>query len=309
MKRTFWLKPLLAFGLIGLSSAASADLFTNNSGWPTYKHKLSLGLLSIQPQAESGPLRLSVPDSILPSAQAFQASDDTTVDVANSETPGLFYTYSINKNWGIEVFGGLPPEIELHGKGTVVAPANLVSLPNLPIIGQLPVLGGGLNVGGLTQVLDLGDMNGKPLATAKAWSPTVIATYTFFDEHAFIRPYLGFGMSYSFFTDLEMNPRVEEQLNEKALLIAAITANPNALEIRVKPDAEPVFSAVGTIGLNINLTKQFGITASASYLPTRTTIEINATDSKGHLVANAKSDVDIDPIIYFVALSYRFGTK
>lgn len=77
-----------------------------------YRHKLSLGYLMIRPQSVGHGLDVSIPSAILPSAQSFTASNvETRVGEAN--TPGLFYSYAIDDHWGIEVFGGIPPEVEL----------------------------------------------------------------------------------------------------------------------------------------------------------------------------------------------------
>lgn len=270
-----------------------------------YRHKLSAGWLMVRPQGESKVLRLRVPDALLPSAQSFDAAVSTRL--ADVDTPGLFYTYSITDHWGIEVFGGVPPDVELVGKGVINAPVTVIKLPPLPIVGSLPGLGGELQAGGLTQLLDAGDPAVNPLATAKAWVPTVITTYTFFGRNALIRPYVGLGLTYGFLTDPEVNPNAVAKLNEKGPLLALITNNPRADRVTAEAEADPFFSAVATLGLNINLTRQLGILASATYVPAETTLHLRIKDRDEKIVATADTDIKIDPFIFFVALSYRFN--
>lgn len=271
-----------------------------------YKHKLSLGYLMIRPQSVGHGLDVSIPSAILPSAQNFTANNVET-RVGNADTPGLFYTYAIDEHWGIEVFGGVPPEIELYGKGVVNAPVTVISLPPLPIIGQLPGLGGQLEAGGLTELLDAGYPGNNPLATGKTWSPTVITTYTLFDKNALIRPYIGLGLTYGFLTDIKVNPNITKSLNEKGALIALITGNPDATTVSIEGEADPFFSAVGTLGVDVNLTEQFGLKASATYVPSSTDVRLKIKDSKGKQIGEASSNIPIDPLIFFVAISYRFN--
>ncbi|MGH8493703.1 MAG: OmpW/AlkL family protein [Moraxellaceae bacterium] len=271
-----------------------------------YKHKLSLGYLMLRPQGVGHGLDVSIPTAILPSAQNFTAENIET-RVGESNTIGLFYSYAIDQHWGIEVFGGIPPEVELYGSGVAYAPVTVLQLPPLPIIGNLPLFGGQLQAGGLTELLNAGDPANNPIATAKAWSPTIITTYTFFDKNALIRPYLGLGMTYGFLTDIKINPHVTESLNEKGALIALLTLNPDASTVSIEGEADPFFSAVGTVGVDVNLTEKFGLKASASYIPSSTDVRLKIKDSKGQQIGEATTNIPIDPFIFFVAVSYRFN--
>lgn len=291
-----------------LTFAAESDIWAPKSPVveeTLYKHKISLGYLMIRPQSVGHGLDVSIPGAILPSAQNFTANNVET-RVADANTPGLFYSYAIDDHWGIEIFGGIPPEIELHGKGVVNAPVTVISLPPLPIIGQLPGLGGQLQAGGLTELLDAGAPGNNPLATGKTWSPTVITTYTLFDKNALIRPYIGLGLTYGFLTDIKVNPNITQSLNEKGALIALITGNPDATTVSIEGEADPFFSAVGTLGVDVNLTERFGLKASATYVPSSTDVRLKIKDSKGKEIGQASSNIPIDPLIFFVAVSYRF---
>lgn len=271
-----------------------------------YRHKISVGQLMIRPQSQGKGLTVSIPSAVLPSASYFHA-DNVTTTVGDSDTPGIFYSYAIDDHWGIEVFGGIPPDIDLYGNGVINAPVTVLQLPPLPIIGSLPGFGGQLQAGGLTQLLDAGDPANNPIATGKAWSPTVIATYTLFDRNARLRPYVGLGLSYGFLTDIKVNPHITEDLNSKGALIALITGNPNATSVSIKGEADPFFTAVGTLGVDVRLTEKLGLKFSASYVPSSTDVRLKIYDSVGTEIGEVSSNILIDPVIYFAAVSYRFN--
>ena len=61
--------------------------------------------------------------------------------------------------------------------------------------------------------VDLGDPANNPLATARQWSPAALLQYYFFDSSFALRPYLGLGFTYTWFTDVELNAAFDDTLN------------------------------------------------------------------------------------------------
>lgn len=271
-----------------------------------YHHKLSLGYLFVRPQGVAHGVDVTIPNAALPSLQSFNAAD-VDARVANFGTPGLFYSYAINDHWGVQLFGGIPPEIKLMGQGVINAPVTVLKLPPLPIVGNLPGFGGQLQAGGLTELLDAGAPANNPIATGKAWTPTAITTYTFFDRNALIRPFVGVGFTYGFLTNVKVNPNVTDALNQKAALLVLLTGDADAQKVTVKGEADPFFSAVGTLGVNVNFTKQLGLEASASYVPSATKVRIKIYDQKDVQIGETSTTIPINPYIFFVALTYRFN--
>lgn len=269
-----------------------------------YRHKLSVGYLMLRPQSVGHGLNVSLPTAIVPPARNFTA-DNVETRVGDVETLGIFYSYAFDEHWGLELFGGIPPEVELYAQGSINLPVTVLQLPPLPINPGLPNFGGQLQPGGATELLNIGDPANNPIATGKAWLPTVIATYTFFDNNALIRPYLGLGLSYGFLTDIKINPHVTAALNERGALLALITGN--ASTVSLEGEADPFLSVVGTLGVDINLTEQLGFKASASYMPSSTEARVLIRDSKGQQIGEISSDIPIDPLIFFLAFSYRFN--
>jgi outer membrane protein len=95
----------------------------------------------------------------------------TNVDVKDTNTLYLAYARRINKDWDVELAFGNPPKTETVGKG----PATLGSAPYA----------------------------GQVLLTAKWFSPTILLQYKFLDESSQFRPYVGAGINFTHFYDIQ----------------------------------------------------------------------------------------------------------
>lgn len=87
-------------------------------------------------------------------------------DLRDARTMSLIYERRISGPWSVVVQAGAPPVIQVDGAGTGAA---------------------------------LGSVG-----TARAWFPAVLATYTFIGLSG-IRPYVGAGVNYAFFTDRQVS--------------------------------------------------------------------------------------------------------
>jgi outer membrane protein len=96
------------------------------------------------------------------------------VDVKNVTTPYFAYLRRLTPHLVAQLAAGVPPKTETVGKG----PATLGSVP----------------------------FNGQVVSTAKWFSPSVLVNYVFLDEEAALRPYLGVGVNYTRFYDLQSTP-------------------------------------------------------------------------------------------------------
>src|SRR5215831_17187511 len=94
-----------------------------------------------------------------------------SVDVKDTNTLYLAYVRRIDKDWDIEFAFGNPPKTETVGKG----PATLGSAP----------------------------YDGQVIATAKWFSPSILIQYKFLDESSAFRPYIGAGLNYTHFYDIQ----------------------------------------------------------------------------------------------------------
>jgi outer membrane protein len=97
---------------------------------------------------------------------------DSDVETGNAATLALVYERRLTPNWGAELALGIPPRID--GDAT----------------GQLADL---LKAAGLS----------KTVLSAKNVSPTFFVNYYFGDASAKWRPYLGAGINYTYFADIE----------------------------------------------------------------------------------------------------------
>ena len=93
------------------------------------------------------------------------------LDVNSVSTPYFAYLRRVSPHWVAQLAAGIPPKTETVGKG----PATLGSVP----------------------------FDGQVVSTAKWFSPSLIMNYVFRDESAALRPYLGLGVNYTKFYDLQ----------------------------------------------------------------------------------------------------------
>ena len=93
------------------------------------------------------------------------------VDVKSVSTPYVAYIRRLAPHWVLELAAGVPPKTETVGKG----PAMLGSVP----------------------------FDGQVVSSAKWFSPSLIVNYVFREETETWRPYLGVGINYTKFYDLQ----------------------------------------------------------------------------------------------------------
>src|SRR6478752_1982533 len=94
--------------------------------------------------------------------------------VDSSDTLGLNAQYFIDSNWAVEGVIGVPPKFKLQGTGT------------LGPIGEL--------------------------GEASQWSPTLLAKYYFLEGDAKLRPFVGVGATYVWYSDVKLTPGLQGAL-------------------------------------------------------------------------------------------------
>src|SRR5262249_38242843 len=130
-------------------------------------------------------------------------------------TPYFAYVRRLNSHFGVELAVGWPPLTKTEGKG----PAKVGSVP----------------------------YNGQVVVTARWLAPTLLLTYSFLDESAVLRPYIGAGITSAWF----YSPQSTAAGN-------AATGGPTriALPVSVGPAA--------TVGLSYRITRHFSMYGSFS---------------------------------------------
>jgi len=185
----------------------------------------------------------------------------SSANVTSSDTLGLSATYFLDSNWGIEGVVGVPPKFKLEGGGSL-AP-----------IGEL--------------------------GNARQWSPALLGKYYFNDGNAAFRPYVGLGLTYVWYSDVELTPGMQNALGGLIRRPAGSTVTSAKLD----SSWAPVFN----IGAAYQIDKHWGVSLSVSYIPLKTTAKLTTTSAAtGAQLATSEASLKINPIVPFVAVTYRY---
>lgn len=248
---------------------------------------VSLGWFHIMPQQSSQPLTTHVaPTPIntplrLPSSFT---SSGTGLASNNADTLGLVFSHYLTDHIAITSVAGVPPTFKIYGHGTIKPP------------GPAGALGS----------QDIGQAGVNPIVkSVRQWSPALLFQYYFASPTSKFRPFVGVGVSYNFFTNFELNPNFVQstQQNLGAILAAgAGKPGPTSVEAKASSSWAPVFNA----GAMYNINEHWGVTASVTYIPLKTTSSVIIKAADGTQLAVTQSELKADPIITYLALSYRF---
>ncbi len=193
------------------------------------------------------------------------------VDVDDDTQLGLSLTYMLNQSVGIEVLGATPFKHGISLSGAAGAATNY-----------------------------------QDIATTKHLPPTVTFNYHFMDPAAKFQPYVGMGLNYTMFFEEKATTTLD---NTGVFdLLASSTGNlpPGTITdvANTKVDLDDSFGVAIHAGFDYMLTESIGLNASYYWIDIDTTAEIK-TDSNAGAV-KAAVDVDIDPSVYMIGMSYKF---
>ncbi|PZT85160.1 MAG: OmpW family protein [Acinetobacter sp.] len=241
-----------------------------------------------------------------------QWNDNAGLEADDVDTLGLTLNYYVNDNVSLQLIGGIPPKVDINGKGKVVAPFSGTATPSglASAIGQLDLLKD-------IPITDLG-AHGKA-ASARAWTPALTAQYHFGKSGVNkLRPYLGAGIVYGHFDKIKLNGGVEQDLVNAGHMIqnvldgqagsALVNSGSSSADPHVKVDTDDAFGAVLTAGFTYDFNDRWFSTMSLTYMPNfNNKATISVTDSKtGKELIHATTKVDLDPLITYVGVGYRF---
>lgn len=132
----------------------------------------------------------------------------TGLEAEDVDTLGLTFNYHINDNVSLQVIGGIPPKVDIKGKGMITAPLSGFAEPGGIVGGLFP---DGLPLDYDVPITDLSSY-GKA-ASARAWTPAFQAQYQFGKSGVNkFRPYVGAGIMYAYFNDIKLNGGIESDL-------------------------------------------------------------------------------------------------
>ncbi|AZM38836.1 OmpW/AlkL family protein [Acinetobacter sp. WCHA39] len=232
-------------------------------------------------------------------------SQGTGLEADNVDTVGIMANYHFTDNLSLEIKAGIPPKVDIKGKGDIYAP---LSGSASTILGDID-LKQDLHITDLTQ--------GGKAATARAWLPAVELHYQFGKSGVNkFRPYVGAGVMYAYFNDLKMNSGIESDLVKAGHMIqnihdgkagAALDGKTSSADPIVKLKATDTFAPIVTVGATYDFNPNWFAVGSVSYSKMNNEAKIYVTDrNTGKELIQANTKIDIDPLITYLGVGYRF---
>ncbi|WP_042883638.1 OmpW/AlkL family protein [Cupriavidus necator] len=248
---------------------------------------VSAGWFHIRTHGQSDPLTTTLLDAPinyplgLPSTFTAPGS---SLSSSNANTLGLTFSHFVTDHIAVTAVGGVPPEFKLYGHGELIPPGPAGALGRQ----------------------SLGDPALNPIITkARQWSPAAMVQYHFLDPGTRFRPFLGLGVSYNFFTNIEVNPAFANSVNNNLGAILAAGAGipgPTSVEADASSSWAPVFNIGGTY----NFDEHWGVTAAVTYIPLKTTSTMTIKAANGTVLSTSKTKLEPNPLVFFLAASYKF---
>ena len=232
-------------------------------------------------------------------------SQGTGLEADNVDTVGIMANYHFTDNLSLEIKAGIPPKVDIKGKGDIYAP---LSGSASTILGDID-LKQDLHITDLTQ--------GGKAATARAWLPAVELHYQFGKSGVNkFRPYVGAGVMYAYFNDLKMNSGIESDLVKAGHMIqnihdgkagAALDGKTSSADPIVKLEATDTFAPIVTVGATYDFNPNWFAVGSVAYSKMNNEAKIYVTDrNTGKELIQANTKIDIDPLITYLGVGYRF---
>lgn len=155
--------------------------------------------------------------------------------------------------------------------------------PKVDIQGKGQLLGGALNLDSFSKVGDV-----------KVYSPVLTGKYTFGNVNNKFRPYVGAGFMYASFRDFKLNPEVNTKIAPLGVSVSNV-------------DIDDAVAPVAFIGADYNITPNWFATASVSYVHLSTHANLDVVTNVGNVtLAQGSSKIEINPIVTYLGLGYRF---
>ncbi|KXU89557.1 hypothetical protein CI15_05000 [Paraburkholderia monticola] len=266
-----------------LATLLSASAYAQHAG----DNVAALGWFHVMPQDSSTPLTTYVAPSPINTPLRLPSSftsPGTGLSTNSANTVGLVFSHYLTDHIAVTTVAGLPPTFKIYGHGTIQPPGPAGAL------GQQ----------------NLGDPQANPIVkSVRQWSPALLFQYYFNAPSAKLRPFVGIGVSYNWFSDVQLSQNFVQSTQENlGAVLAAGAGKPGQTQISAKASSSwaPVFNA----GLAYNITEHWGLVASVTYIPLKTTSSVIIKAADGTELGVSKADLSADPIISYLAVSYKF---
>ncbi|WP_227523181.1 OmpW/AlkL family protein [Psychrobacter sp. Sarcosine-3u-12] len=269
------------------------------------------GLLGILPaDTDLGELGASASGTVNVNGLESWTSAGTGLESDDVDTAGLLFNYYFDDNWSVEFKAGIPPKVDIMGKGQVFAPftgevnaSGIGSvLPEFAIKKDIPIT-------------DLEQGNGVA-STARAWLPAAGIQYQFGQSGVNkFRPYVVAGVMYAYFNDIDLNDGIRQDLERAGDQIqnikdgkagAALENVKSSSAMKVDVEADSAFAPILTLGATYDFNDRWFGVGSLSYAKLDSDTTITVKNEAGEKLIRAKSNLDIDPYITYLGVGYRF---
>lgn len=211
-------------------------------------------------------------------------SPGTSQTVSNADTLGLTIAHFVTDNIAITTVAGVPPTFKVSGEGILQAPGPAGALGNV----------------------NLGSAANNPLVTSvREWSPALLLQYYLFEAKSKFRPFVGLGVSYNWFSSIQVNHNFQNDLNQQlgSTLAAGLgKPTPTSVSAQSSPSWQPVFNG----GLTYNFSDHWSLVGSISFIPLKTNTVITIKAADGSILSQSKGQLKVNPIVSFLALAYTF---
>lgn len=232
-------------------------------------------------------------------------SEGTGLTAKDVDTFGLMGNYYFTDNLSLEFKAGIPPKVEIEGKGQIYAP--LTGKDSTPL--------GSIDLKKDIAITDLTKQS--KAASATAWLPAAELHYQFGKSGVNkLRPYIGVGVMYAHFTHLKVDNAVKDDLIAAGHMIqnvldgqagAALDSKKSSANPVVKVEADDAWAPMATLGATYDFNDRWFGVGSVTYAPMSSDATITISDSNTNKqLVTAKTKIDIDPLITYVGVGYRF---
>lgn len=321
-------------------NSVSTDALMNDGGFGTMPAKDFLGQIFAADSLQPGSSLAGFLGALVDSTNQYSAvnaaasggaylqgidrwtAQGTGLEAEDVDTLGLTFNYYLNDNVSLQFIGGIPPKVDIKGRGQIVANMTGVAFPDE--FNELGIkdlfLSTGLDLKKDLDITNLG--NKKKASTARAWTPAFEAQYQFGQSGINkLRPFVGAGIMYAHFNDIKLDSTIKSDLINAGHMIQNIldgkagqsldqyiskefssSADPK-VRVKTTDSIAPLVTLGATYDLNSNW---YGI-ASVSYakLNNRATIDV-IDKNTGNKLIHSSTKIDIDPLITYLGVGYRF---
>lgn len=179
--------------------------------------------------------------------------------VGTADTVGIAFTHFFTDNFALTADAGLPPKFTLKATGSIAA---------------------------------VGDAG-----TAKQWSPAIIAKWYFGDGNSKFRPFVGAGVSYVWYSDVELSDSLQRTLSG-SISRGTTTA------FKSTADLSSSWAPVFNVGATYNFDQNWSLGFSVAYIPLKTNADITTTTPAGPV--KSSTSLTLNPIVTFLSVGYKF---